>query len=86
MYWNDASWWAWIPMTLGMIAVWGLLIWGAVQLVGGQRPADRRPQTAPEILDERLGRGEIGRDEYLELHRLLEDRSSDHDPAAARGG
>jgi hypothetical protein len=57
MYWHDASWWAWIPMSLGMIAVWGLLIWGAIQLFGGQRRSDRRPQTAAEILDERLARG-----------------------------
>lgn len=83
MYWNDAGWWAWIPMTIGMIAVWGLLIWGAIQLVGGHRPADQRPQAALQILEERLARGEIDRDEYLELHGLLEDHSPDRDSSAA---
>jgi uncharacterized membrane protein len=86
VYWNDASWWAWIPMTLAMIAVWGLLVWGAVQVIGGRRQPGGRPPAALEMLDQRLARGEIDRDEYRELRRLLEDRSSDHDPAGTRGG
>ena len=85
MYWNDASWWAWIPMTLAMVAVWGLLVWGAVQLLGGQRRTGRPAPTALEILDERLARGDIDGDEYRELRRLLEDRSSNQDPAGSRG-
>jgi putative membrane protein len=85
VYWNDASWWAWIPMTLAMVAVWGLLVWGAVQLIGGRRQVDRQPPPPPprELLDERLARGEINADEYRELRRLLEDRAPERDQAGS---
>ena len=84
MYWNGADWWAWIPMSLFMIAVWGVLIWGIVRLVGEWRPAKQRRATPLEILDERLARGDIEIDEYRELRASLEHRESEHRPIVMR--
>ena len=75
-YWNEgmggSSWW-WIPMMIMMIAFWGGLIWIGVtlirrgshtpQLTAPTSPTPARPGP-PEILAERLARGEIEPDEY----------------------
>jgi putative membrane protein len=79
MYWDGADWWAWIPMSLFMIAFWGLLIWGVVHLVAKRQPEEPRPRTALQILDERLARGEIEIDEYRERRASLEGRTSDRE-------
>lgn len=84
MYWNGADWWAWIPMSLFMIAVWGLLIWGIVRLVDDWRPGKQRRAGPLDILDERLARGEIEIDEYRERRAFLEGRQSDRRPIGAR--
>ncbi len=63
------------PMMLGMLFVWTLLIVGAVLLVrfvwtrwgGGE-------STAQRILQERLARGEIDREEYQERLSTLQRR------------
>lgn len=81
MYWNDASWWMWIPMSLMMIVVWGLVVWGAVQLFGTRRPSEPRTPTATEILDERLATGEIDAEEYRELRATLEGRPKERTPS-----
>lgn len=78
MYWNDAAWWAWLPMTLGMLLVWGIIGWIVVRALvtpaGGERPT---PQSARDILDGRLARGEIGEVEYRELRRVIEAEHRD---------
>ena len=73
MYWHDAEWWAWIPMTLTMLAFWGLVVWVAIRLL--LAPADEPTaagRTPREILDARLAAGEITPAEYDELRALLE--------------
>ena len=86
MYWHDAEWWVWIPMTLTMLAFWGLVVWVAVRLLlapAGERPASSR--TPREILDARLAAGEITRDDYDELRAVL-DEAPHGDRNASRTG
>jgi uncharacterized membrane protein len=86
MYWNDAAWWAWLPMTLGMLLVWGIIGWIVVRALvtpgDGERPA---PLTARDILDARLARGEITRDEYLDLRQVLESEHGAVEPERIGG-
>ena len=76
-YWGGGvHWWGWLLGMLGMVAFWGLVIWGVWYVVTGQghRPEhDRRPHAdARQILDERLARGEIGSEEYLRVRGLID--------------
>ena len=74
MYWHDMSWWAWLPMTLGMILVWGVVAWAVIRLLMDHRDPVREPRepTAREILDARFARGAIDATEYQDVKRLLE--------------
>ena len=74
----DGGGWWWIPMMLMMIAFWGGLIWLAVGLIRRPNhtlhsaapgltatpPAPSPRMPAPEIMAERLARGEIEPDDY----------------------
>lgn len=73
MYWHDMGSWAWIPMSLGMLLFWGLVVWLIVRLTSGSsnRGAAAEPSTR-QVLDARLARGEIGTSEYEALRRVLE--------------
>ena len=80
-YWGGGgvAWWGWLVMSLGMVAFWGLVIWGVWALVTGlaARPTGTGPEDArrrggaKQILDERLARGEIDADEYRRLRDLI---------------
>jgi putative membrane protein len=75
VYWHDVQWWAWIPMSIFMLFVWGLVVWAVVRLVTGpQRDREPRPPDSLEILDGRLARGEIDPPEYWERRAILEGR------------
>ena len=76
-YWGSgAHWWAWLLGAIGMVAFWGLLVWGIWFFVVS---ATRRPDHdhasggARRILDERLARGEIDPEEYRRLRDLITD-------------
>ena len=57
---------------LGMLLVWGLIIWLVVWLVGTLGKGDRdTAKDARAVLDERFVRGEIDREEYEEKKRAL---------------
>lgn len=76
MFWNGGHWafWQMGLMWVGMIAFWGLLIWGVYALVtSATRKPDQRsgPDQAQCILDERLARGEIDADEYQRLRDVI---------------
>jgi putative membrane protein len=67
MWWGgDWGWGAWLGMSLGMLAFWGLIAWAIVILVRGrgEREAPPPPTSAEEILAARLAHGEIDVDEY----------------------
>jgi putative membrane protein len=63
-----AEWW--VPMMVGMLLFWGLVIVGAVWLVrelsgrGSERPLD--------VLQRRLAQGDISVEEYERRRQLLE--------------
>ena len=62
-------------MSVGMVAFWGLVIWGVVTLVRGAASGSRQPETDADrpldILQRRLARGEISVEEYEELRDAL---------------
>ncbi len=65
---------------LGMLLFWGLfvalIVGGLVfllrQSAGTRPPAEKGTSTALQILDERLARGEIDREEYERIRAALE--------------
>lgn len=59
-------------MTLGMLAVWALIARVLGRALAPPSPGERTAQTAREVLAGRLARGEIDRDEYLELSGVPE--------------
>ena len=81
MFWYGGGGWAFWQVALmwvGMIAFWGLLIWGAYALITGASrrsgpgpSGEPRGDSARRILDERLARGEISTDEYRHLCDVL---------------
>ena len=58
MYWHDVSWWGWLMMSVGMLVVYGLVVWGIARLLRGRDTAGagRSPE---DTLGEWLARGEI---------------------------
>ncbi len=64
--WQGWSWWGWLAMSLGMVAFWGLIIWGIVALFRswGGTPTPPEPHDPEQILAERFAAGEIDEDEY----------------------
>lgn len=73
--------WGWGMAGLGllmMLAVIGLVVWLIVFLArstgpsSGSTTSDTRAAAARELLDERYARGEIGREEYLQMREDLE--------------
>lgn len=79
MLWYGGHWAFWQAglMWVGMIAFWGLLIWGIYALISSSRGPDitERGNDARRILDERLARGDISTEEY---ERLLDAISGGH--------
>ena len=72
MFWygDHTSSWAWVLMTFGMVAFWGLLITGIVMLTrygASGTPTEQRPSaelTPERLLAERFARGDIDENEY----------------------
>jgi len=65
-------------MAIGMVAFWGLIIWGIWYFVTslGRVPHHEHPPAGPRrILDERLARGEIDAEEYGRLLDLMSDEA-----------
>lgn len=69
------GWGWWLLMSVGMVAFWGLVIWGIVTLARGgapRPPLQEKEQDRPlEILQRRLARGEISVEEYDKLRDAL---------------
>jgi putative membrane protein len=74
-YMHDIGWGWWVLMSVGMVAFWGLVIWGIVTLVRGgtsnPEPSQNEPERPLEILQRRLARGEIPVEEYEKLQDAL---------------
>jgi putative membrane protein len=81
MFWYGGHWAFWQEslMWVGMIAFWGLLIWGLYVLISGAgRKSGGKDHTggddsadARRILDRRLASGEIDPAEYRRLRDLI---------------
>ena len=77
MWWahDGWNWWTWVMMSLGMVAFWGLVIWGIVALVrggsSGSQQAEEETSRPLDILQRRLARGEISVEEYEDLRHAL---------------
>lgn len=77
MGWYDhgSAWGGWIWMTLMMLMLGALLVFGAVLVYRSGRRDDnvRRPTSsqAEELLAARFARGEIDADEYTQRRELL---------------
>jgi putative membrane protein len=74
-WWHDSSGWGWLSMTLTMIALWGLVIWVVVVVVGTGRRSGREASDPELVLARRFAAGEIDEDEYRRRLALLRDRS-----------
>jgi putative membrane protein len=65
----------WIPMMVGMILFWGLVIVGIVWLVRGSRgPREDKKVSAVELLERRLAEGDLTVEEYRERRAVLTGR------------
>ena len=79
-YGNNWPLWQVALMWVGMIAFWGLLIWGVYALATGatRKSADDQFDRSHDggsetrhILDQRLAKGEIDADEYRRVRDLI---------------
>lgn len=71
-YGFDMAWGGWW-MLLFWLGVIALAVWGLRQLVGGSQTVARHSaETAREIAERRYARGEISREEFLDLISDLE--------------
>ena len=86
MYWHDMAWWAWAPMTIGMIIFW--VSWRGWPFASCPvKEAIGHPQSgsARQILDARFARGEVGASEYEHARRLLERHAGSTDGPTGEG-
>ena len=84
-YWGGGMhWWGWLLGFIGMVAFWGLIIYGLWYFFTSAsrttQPSSHQPGGPPakQILDERLARGEINADEYRHLRDMI--TGADHQP------
>ena len=71
MGYDDGSWWAWIAMSIGMLAFWGLVLWGVFLFVRGGSSTPRR--SADDILRERFAAGELDESEFRQRSDALRE-------------
>ena len=67
-WWHEGGAAAWLLMTVGMVAFWGIVIWAGVTLARRDVAPSERPQ---ETLDRRLASGEIDESEYRRLVAVI---------------
>ena len=78
MMWSHGTGWAgWIPMTVGMLAFWALVVVAVSALIRrGRDDRSSRPEGPGEadpllVLDVRFARGDIGVEDYQTCRALL---------------
>lgn len=69
-YWHGMGLWGWLMMVVFWAVVIGGIVWAVRQSTVASRQHDEDLPLL--ILDERLARGEIERDEYEDRRRVLE--------------
>jgi uncharacterized membrane protein len=75
MMWNFGTGWAaWLAMTLTMVSMWALVVFGIIAVFRGVTESrdDREPgHEADRILDAEFARGRIDAEEYRARHDVL---------------
>ncbi len=72
MGYDDGNWWAWVAMSIGMLAFWGLVLWGVFYFMrGGSQQTPGR--SADDILRERFAAGEIDEPEFRKRSDALHE-------------
>ena len=70
--WWGMSWWMWVLMAAATTGFWAVVVLALRELLA---PRGARRSSAPDealrLLDERLARGEIDAEQYVEAKRLL---------------
>ena len=65
---HNFGWGWWTVMSIGMVVLWALVIYGLVWLVRGSQNVQQRdarpPESPRQILKRRLAHGEISVEEY----------------------
>jgi putative membrane protein len=73
----DVGWGWWLLMMVGMVAFWGLVIYGIVVVARGAGASARPPSTPTEppqlVLKRRLAAGEITVEEYEALRGVIDE-------------
>lgn len=78
MMWGfyGGGWWWMLFGSVMMIIFWGaiiwLIVWGIRQFTGDRRGESVSRETPLEIARKRLARGEITREEFEELRKVLQ--------------
>jgi putative membrane protein len=75
-YMHDIGWGWWLLMSVGMVAFWGLVVYGVLSVARGEalgRSREPRSESADEVLRRRLAAGEITVEEYQRVRSVLED-------------
>ena len=67
-------------MSLGMVAIWALVVGAVVSLIRRPRDSDARTNDARAILDERLARGAIDEVEFRARRDALRDTGPSSTP------
>lgn len=81
-YWGSGvHWWGWLIGALLTVAFWMAVVWLGWYVITTfvRRPSGppAPPDTAKQILDERLARGEIDAEEYRRLRDVLHEGRGD---------
>lgn len=77
MFWsgNDTNVWGYALMTISMVLFWGLVIYGVIALLRSTArpdlPAAATRPTPEQVLADRLARGEINEEQYLQTLETL---------------
>lgn len=81
---TNAGWGWWLLMSIGMVAFWGLVIYGVVWLVrgGGRSSGGDGPEPPATVLRRRLAAGEIDVEEYERLRETIGEDGGAGSPRA----
>jgi putative membrane protein len=72
---HDGGWAWWVVMTVSMVVVWGVVIYGVVRLTRRETsPLFQAPPEPPlSVLERRLAASEISVDEFERVRAALDD-------------
>lgn len=78
-YMHGVGWGWWLIMSVGMVAFWGLVIFGVVALARGglgqsqeERRAEPPRESALDVLDRRVASGDLSIEEYEERRAAVQ--------------